>query len=143
MDVIMTEYPSGGRQVRTHDCTSEQSKQDSGARFKLSSSGYRNHKHQLRACYSRTSCVPAASGRLHVAGTAELWAGRILGQNCSCRARLTLKLRMRSARAALVRINSVCSALMAGQARAAARCPLGLEHFLFQTCLLSRRDPGS
>ena len=38
--------------------------------------------------------------------------GSQLGRNCSCRARLTLKLRMGSARAALAQINSVCSTLI-------------------------------
>ncbi len=97
-----------------------------------------NHNHLLCACCGGTSCVAAASGRLHVAGRLRGRNGRILGRNCSCRARLPLKLRMRTARAALVRLNSVCSARMAGQARAAARWPLGLEHCVFQPCLLSK-----
>ena len=95
-----------------------------------------NHNHPLCACCGGTSCVAAASRRPHAsAGRLRGRNGRILGQNCSCRARLPLKLRIRAARAALVRFNSVCSAVMAGQARGAARWPLGLEHCVFQPCL--------
>ena len=99
-----------------------------------------NHNHPLCACCGGTSCVAAASGRLHAsAGRLRGRNGRILGRNCSCRARLPLKLRIRVARSALVRVNSVCSALVAGQARAAARWPLGLEHCVFQPCLSFKR----
>jgi hypothetical protein len=54
----------------------------------------------------------AAPGRLRASwAELEVGPGGKLGRNCSCRARQTLKLRMRTARAALAQINSVCSAL--------------------------------
>ena len=96
-----------------------------------------NHKHQLCACCCGTSFVPATSGLLHVAGTAgtagreDPWTELLL----YCRARLTLKLRMGSARAALVRVNSVCSARVCRAGASRSLWPLGLEHCVFQPCL--------
>ena len=62
----------------------------------------------------------------------EVGPGGKLGRNRSCRARLTLKLRMRTARAALAQINSVCSALIcrAGPSRS----PVAAGTRAFRVC---------
>ena len=81
----------------------------------------------------------AAPGRLRDSwAELEVGPGGKLGRNCSCRARLTLKLRMRTARAALAQINSVCSARIsrAGPSRspvAAGATALYLEALFLTT----------
>ena len=91
-----------------------------------------NHKHHVQN--HKLGSPPALLGAFGG------WAGRILGRNCSCRARLTLKLRMRSARAALAQINSVCSARICRAGTSRSPLAAGARALFFKPCFSYNRD---
>jgi hypothetical protein len=95
------------------------------------------HTHTLEDLVGSCDLRVSSSWVPHIAWSVGSRAGKKLGQNFACRALLTLKPRVSLARSVLALINSVCSARVAGQARAAARWPLGLDHGVFEPCFLT------